>query len=127
MEFDTDDIDEYWAQFDRDIEHIAAMCASNASDDHLARWCNKTPKRTAPWTGHQKTMELLESINKDRLQEQLRMPLRTFQKLVEFCVEYTALRSSAGTTIEEKLYMFLYIIGQGASSRGCQEAFQCSG
>jgi len=37
MEFDTDDTDEYWAQFDRDIEHIAAMCASNASDDHLAR------------------------------------------------------------------------------------------
>jgi hypothetical protein len=67
MEFDTNDTDEYWAQFDRDIEHIAAMCASNASDDYLARWCNKTLKCTAPWTGHQKTMELLESINKDRL------------------------------------------------------------
>jgi hypothetical protein len=55
------------------------------------------------------------------------MPLHTFQKLVEFCIEHTTLRSLAGIIIKEKLYMFLYIIGQGASSRGCQEAFQCSG
>ena len=37
---DTDDKEEtkeYWTQFDQDVEYIAAMCATNAFDDHLAR------------------------------------------------------------------------------------------
>ena len=36
MEFNTNNTNEYWAQFDRDIEYITAMCASNASNNYLA-------------------------------------------------------------------------------------------
>ena len=111
MEFDcgTDD-DAYWSAFDQQVEEIAAIAAISAADDHNSRWNNKTEKRTSPQKGSYKTKELLNSSNAKRHQEQLRMPLDTFDHLIEWLVTYTALRSTTGTTIEEKVYMFLYIV-----------------
>ena len=59
------------------------------------------------------------------------MPLKTFQELVRWLEGNTDLRSTEGTrestSIEEKVYMFLYLVGNNAPSRAVQEAFQCSG
>ena len=127
-----DDSDEkYWVEFDSQVDEIAALVSAEIAVEHQRKYCNKTPKRTSPWKGNHKTEDLLGSQNKDRHQEQLRMPLRTFRELVKWLEENTDLRSTQGTrestSIEEKVYMFLYLVGHNASNRAVQEAFQCSG
>jgi hypothetical protein len=131
---DTEDRDERyssWIEFDEQINEITALVSAEIATEHHKKYCTKTPKRTSPWKGSNKTEDLLNLENKDRHQEQLRMPLKTFRKLVQWLAENTDLQSTQGTrestSIEEKVYMFLYVVGQNASSRATQESFQCSG
>jgi hypothetical protein len=126
-----EDDEKYWREFDSLTSEIAVLVSTQIAAEHNRKYCNKTPKRTSPWKGSHKTENLLNSENKDRHQEQLRMPLKTFQELVRWLEGNTDLRSTEGTrestSIEEKVYMFLYLVGNNASSRAVQEAFQCSG
>jgi len=55
------------------------------------------------------------------------MPLQVFELLAKFCRENTTLRDSWRTSVEEKLYVFLYIVGQEGKSRNVQEVFSHSG
>ena len=61
------------------------------------------------------------------------MPLKTFQELVRWLEGNTDLRSTAAegtresTSIEEKVYMFLYLVGNNASSTGGISVFRMDG
>jgi hypothetical protein len=131
MEDDDENYWINWIEFDNQISEIMTLVSTEIADEHYRKYCNKTPKRTSPWKGNHKTEELLNPQNKDRHQEQLRMPLKTFQELVRWLEENTDLCSTHGTrdstSIEEKVYMFLYLVGNNASNRAVQEVFQCSG
>jgi hypothetical protein len=70
------------------------------------------------------------SGNQRRCFEVLRTSLPTFQALVNWLginTELKGSRTQAGTRIEEKLMIFLYIISRGASNRDTAERFSCSG
>lgn len=118
--------DNEWAQ-EQEEEDLIALVIAIVGSDYATKFAIKTPCRTAPFTGHQRVQELLLSGHARRCQEVLRMPLETFNQLVIFLKEHTALHSSRHITIEEKLCMFLYTTGNGASNRAVQEAYQHSG
>ena len=83
--------------------------------------------------GKQYVEELLNCGHEDRIYQVLRMQLVSFYALQDWCLEHTKLRSSRnqkhirGVTIEEKLAIFLFIVGKGASNRDTQEQFSHSG
>jgi len=79
--------------------------------------------------GRDYVRELLNCGNQRRCFEVLRMSLSTFWALVSWLGLYTKLKSSrtqAGTQIEEKVMIFLYIISRGASNRDTAERFSHS-
>ena len=79
--------------------------------------------------GRDYVQELLNCGNQKRCFEVLRMSLSTFRALVSWLGLYTKLKSSrtqAGTQIEEKVMIFLYIISRGASNRDTAERFSHS-
>jgi hypothetical protein len=39
------------------------------------------------------------------------MSFEIFSELIEFCIDQTELRSFKHVSIEEKIYIFLYIVG----------------
>jgi len=119
--------DQFWAEFNLEFELIATQIALNNADYWKTTHCDKIPMRTSPWKGHHKTLNLLNCMHSRRYQEQLRMPIATFRELIIFCQEKTALRSSRHVSIEEKVYIFIYIVGQPASNRNVQEEFSKSG
>lgn len=55
------------------------------------------------------------------------MPLRTFLKLVQWMRTKGGLKDTKGGTVETKLYLFLYVVGQEAKNRGAQFPYQRSG
>jgi hypothetical protein len=55
------------------------------------------------------------------------MPWHTFQALIQFLVEHTALGDSKYVRLEEKVMIFLSMVGQPMSNRGAQERYQHSG
>jgi hypothetical protein len=71
--------------------------------------------------------ELLESGHPQRCFEVLRMSLDTFIALRDCLLQTSTLSSSRGLLIEEKLAIFLHIVGRGASNRDTQERFSHSG
>ena len=121
------EIDEEEDEFD-DVEESPwhqAACAVAAA--HGVNHCIREPCRTAPYTGDGIVRELLLSRHSRRCQEVLRMPFNTFVALVEFCREYTSLEAGREISIEEKLMIFLSIVGQPMTNRGAQERYQHSG
>jgi hypothetical protein len=62
--------------------------------------------------------DLLETHQWRSCQEVLRIPWHTFQRLVKFCREHTALTDSKYVSLEEKLMIFLSITGQPMRNRG---------
>jgi hypothetical protein len=55
------------------------------------------------------------------------MPIATFRDLIKFCQEKTKLCLSRNVSIKEKVYIFVYIVGQPALNRNVQEEFSKSG
>ena len=115
-EFEDDEEEERWLL-------AAAIVGANHGTSH----CCAEQCRTAPYTGSSLVNELLETHQWRRCQEVLRMPWHTFQSLVEFCREHTALKDSKHVSLEEKLMIFLSITGQPMGNRGAQERYQHSG
>lgn len=63
-----------------------------------------------------------------RCQEIFRMPLETFLALEKWLTEHTSLKESRKHfSVRQKIAMFLYIVGEGASNRAVQEKFLHSG
>jgi hypothetical protein len=117
----------FWAEFDAEFELTITQIALNNAEYWKTTHCDKIPMRTSPWRGSHKTQNLLLCNNSRRYQEQLRRSFETFSELIEFCIDQTELRSSKHVSIEEKIYIFLYIVGQPASNRHVQEEFSKSG
>lgn len=106
-------------------ETVAAMTAMLAGS-YTEPLYNKSRVRDSILSGHNYTQELLNGHPR-RFQEKLRMPRPTFFLLRNWLLTNTALTSTKGVTIEEKLAMFLMIVGQGASNRTVQERYQHAG
>jgi len=117
----------FWAEFDAEFELTVTQIALNNAEYWKTTHCDKIPMRTSPWRDSHKTKNLLLCNNSRRYQEQLRMSFEIFSELIEFCIDQTELRSSKHVSIEEKIYIFLYIVGQPASNRHVQEEFSKSG
>jgi len=107
----------FWDEFDAEFELIITQITINNADYWKTTHCDKIPMRTSPWKGYYKTLNLLNCNHSRRYQEQLRMPIALFRALIEFCKEKTELRSLRRVSIEEKVYIFIYIIGQPVSNR----------
>jgi hypothetical protein len=55
------------------------------------------------------------------------MPYQTFGNLVDYLKQHTPLQRSRHISLEEKLMIFLSIVGQPMGNRGAQEKYQHSG
>ena len=117
----------FWAEFDAEFESTVTQIALNNAEYWKTTHCDKIPMRTSPWKGSHKINNLLRYNHSCRYQEQLRMSFKSFSELIEFCIDQTELRSSKHVSIEEKMYIFLYMVGQPASNRHVQEEFSKSG
>ena len=70
---------------------------------------------------------LLNCGNPNRIRTVLRMRLDTFLALRDWLVENTALQSSRYVTVEEKLFIFIWIAKGKVSNRDTSEQFDRSG
>lgn len=122
-----DDIEEIEEEMDEEEEEGWHQAATMVVAGHGRNHCCAEPCRTAPYTGNALVQEFLRTHQWRRCQELLRMPWNTFCNLVEFCKEHTALRPSKHVSLEEKLMIFLSIVGQPMTNRGAQERYQHSG
>ena len=71
--------------------------------------------------------DLLNCGNPNRIRTVLRMRLDTFLALRDWLVENTALQSSRYVTVEEKLFIFIWIAKSKVSNRDTSEQFNRSG
>jgi hypothetical protein len=118
--------DEVGDQEDYNDEDIMALISAFVAGDYAGRYCAKIPCRISPLRGEAYIQELLSQAHPQRFQEVLRMPVNTFIELASFYRSHTSLGSSRSISVEQKLAMFLFSIGRGASNRVVQEAFQHS-
>lgn len=89
---------------------------------------NELPCRTSSLGGEEYIQELITTAYPRRCQEIFRMPLETFLALEKWLTEHTSLKESRKHfSVRQKIAMFLYIVGEGASNRAVQEKFQHSG
>ena len=93
----------FWAEFDAEFELTVTQIALNNADYWKTTHCDKIPMRTSPWRGSHKTNNLLRCNHSCRYQEQLRISFKSFNELIEFCIDQTELRSSKHVSIEEKI------------------------
>lgn len=83
---------------------------------------HKLPCRTSSLRGEEYIQELIITAHPHRCQEVICISLETF------LVEYTSLKKSCKHfLVQQKLAMFLYIIGEEAFNHAVQEKFQYSG
>lgn len=96
--------------------------------DYIDNHVTKIP-RTLTLTGELWVQDILTG-NPLRCQEQFRMPVSTFEALEEWAYQHTEIRDSRnhqGISAREKLAIFLWTAGHGASNRDAQKQFQHSG
>ena len=85
-------------------------------------------KRTSKMKGAEYIRELLAGQHQDRVQEVLRMPLKSFETLCTIMRKEGLLSDSRyNITVEEQLAMFLHAVGRGTSVRDVEERYQHSG
>jgi hypothetical protein len=113
--------------------------ATSNSDDELPSWvapvllllikdqqqgpCSNNRSRS----GQTFVNDLLNCGNPNRIRTVLRMRLDTFLALRDWLVENTALQSSRYVTVEEKLFIFIWIAKSNVSNRDTAEQFDRSG
>lgn len=91
--------------------------------------CNKfvkEPCRTSTLSGEQWVMELLKG-NRRRFRENVRMEPETFVILRDLLLQTGGIWPSRWVGVDEKLALFLYTVGHGATNREAQKRFQRSG
>jgi hypothetical protein len=119
--------DELEDELDEAEEEAWWLASASIASRHGLSYCCAVPCRTAPYTGDTYVLELLKTRQPRRCQEVLRMPYQTFSNLVDFLKEHTSLERSRHVSLEEKLMIFLSIVGQPMGNRGVQEKYQYSG
>jgi len=91
-------------------------------------YLHKEPCRNSILQGHSYIQELLsDDCNPRRAAEGLRMPFPTFRLLMQELQQRNFLVDSRYVSAEEKLAIFLHIVGHKSSNRLVQERFQHSG
>ena len=102
-----------------------------AITEAIATWqldrLEKIPYYTSCLSGAEYTSEVIGSMNDRRVHDVLRMPLATFEALVEWVKKNRLLTASQDVSIEEQLAIFLKIVGEEASNRTTGDRFQRSG
>lgn len=113
-------------ELDDEFEELVLMgIISDYIDNHIT----KIPCRTLALTGELWVQDVLTG-NPRRCQEQFRMPVSTFEALEKWAYQHTEIQDSRkrqGISAREKLAIFLWTAGRGASNREAQERFQHSG
>src|SRR5689334_3313380 len=94
---------------------------------YAAAFVFKEPCRTSSLTGHAWVKEELIKRNPRRFRENLRMTKSTYFSIRDVLLNKDFLQNSRYVSVDEKLCIFLYIVGQNATSRNSQERFQRSG
>jgi hypothetical protein len=122
-----DELDDVDDDLDDEDEESWILAAAMVAARHGINYCCAEAYRIAPYTGRSLVLEFLKTHQWRRCREVLRMPWHTFKALVRFLINYTGLDNSKHLLIEEKLMIFLAIIGQPMLNRGAQERFQYSG
>jgi hypothetical protein len=95
----------------------------------ISTLCDQQPPRlhsNRTYTGQDYVNDLLSCGNSSRIRNQLRMQLTTFNLLRDWLFKNTALNNSCHISIEEKLFIFIYIASSGMSNRDTQERFNRS-
>jgi hypothetical protein len=78
------------------------------------------------YTGQEYVDNVLNCGNSIRIRDILRMELNTFYQLLDWLTSNTKLDDSRYVSIEEKLFIFIYIASSGQSNRKAQEQFNRS-
>ena len=86
-----------------------------------------TRVHTSILTGHQYIDETLGPTKFRQVRETFRMPKSTMEKLCTWLEKRNLLQSSRIIGIEEKLAIFMRIVGQNSSNHNTQDRFQHSG
>ena len=95
----------------------------------ISALCDQRQPRIASnrmYSGQDYVDDLLNCGNNLRIRNQLRMQLGTFNLLRDWLFENTTLDDSCHVSIEEKLFIFIYIASSGVSNRDAQERFNRS-
>ena len=86
----------------------------------------KEPCRDSPLSGQAWVEQLLQG-NPRRFRQNLRMDRNSYIYIRDLLLTKGLLEDSRHISVDEKLFIFLYIIGQRATNRNAQERFQRSG
>ena len=119
--------DEIEEELDEEEEELWWQASGLVAAQHGLKYCCTILYRTVPYTGDSYVQELLKTHQPRRCQEVLRMPYQTFCNLVDYLKQHTPLQRSRHISLEEKLMIFLSIVGQPMGNRGAQEKYQHSG
>lgn len=111
---------------DAEFEELVVM---SMISEYIDKYMNKILCRMLRLTGEQWVQDVLNGHPR-RCQEQIRMSASVFLSLEKWIGAHTEIRNSRhhkGISIMQKLVIFLWITGHGASNRDAQERFQHSG
>ena len=111
---------------DAEFEEVVIM---GVISEYIEKYIHKIPCRTLKLTGELWVQDVLNGHPR-RYQEQFRMSASIFLSLEKWISTHTEirnLRKHEGISIMQKLAIFLWITGHGASNRDAQEQFQHSG
>lgn len=111
---------------DDDVEELVLI---GIISDYIDKHVTKIPCRTLALTGELWVQDVLAG-NPRRCQEQFRMSVPVFAALEKWVYEHTDIQNSRnhqGVSVTQKLAIFLWIAGRGASNRDAQERFKHSG
>ncbi len=111
---------------DAEFEELVVI---STISEYIDKYINNIPCRTLSLTGEQWVQDVLNGHPR-RCQEQFRMSASVFLSLEKWIETHTEIRNSrhhAGISVRQKLAIFLWIAGHGASNRDAQERFQHSG
>ena len=106
---------------DEEDEAVSIACLKF----YISTYVDRKPCRTSVLSGASWVHELLTG-HEVRCFQNLRMHSSVFSRVVSI-LETAGLEPSRYIGIEERVSIFLYIVGQAASNRAAQERFQRSG
>ena len=107
------------------FEEVAAGIVVTAAQYYSSNY-DKLKKSTSILSGHTYTKEILNG-HLSNIQRTFRMPAYTLDKLQEWLFDHTNLALSRSIGIAEKIAMYMYSVGHGASNERICDCFQHSG
>ena len=118
----------FWDEHEADTLAFQETQLLNIVSEYSVTMYNKLACQISSLGGEEYIQELITTAHPSRCQEVFRMPLETFLALEKWLTANTSLKESRKHfSVRQKLAIFLFIIGEGASNRAVQEKFQYSG